>query len=92
MYSLVPGKHFKRSLKRIAKSGKYDISAIQEVLEIILSEQKLAQKYKNHFLSGELSEFEECHIHGDLLLIYKKHDAEQVIFLYDIGTHSELFE
>lgn len=92
MYSLVPGKHFKKSLKRIAKSGKYDISAVQDVLEMILSEQKLAQKYKNHFLSGELSDFEECHIHGDLLLIYKKHKEEQVIFLYDIGTHSDLFE
>jgi mRNA interferase YafQ len=92
MYSLVPGKRFKKSLKRIAKSGKYDISAVQGVVEIILSKQKLAQKYKNHFLSGELSDFEECHIHGDLLLIYKKHEIEQIIFLYDIGTHSDLFE
>jgi mRNA interferase YafQ len=92
MYSPIPGKRFKKSLKRIAKSGKHDISAIQGVLEIILSEQKLNQKFKNHFLSGELSEFEECHIHGDLLLIYKKHESEQIIFLYDIGTHSELFE
>jgi len=91
MYSLVPGKRFKKSLKRIVKSGKYDISAIQGALGKILSEQKLAQKFKNHFLSGELSEFEECHIHGDLLLIYQKHKVEQVIFLYDIGTHSDLF-
>lgn len=92
MYSFVYGKHFKKSLKRIAKNGKHDISAIQDVLDTLLSDQKLHQKFKNHFLSGELSEFEECHIHSDLLLIYKKFKTNRIIFLYDIGTHSELFD
>jgi len=92
MYPLFPGKNFRKSLKKIAKSGKYDISAIQKTLETLASGQKLAQKFQNHFLSGNLSEFEECHIHGDLLLIYKKSEKDRVVFLYDIGTHSELVE
>lgn len=45
MYSLVPGKRFKKSLKRIAKNGKYNILAVQDVVV------GLNLDFKNFFMS-----------------------------------------
>lgn len=73
------------------RSGRYNLSLLGSVSGLLASGKPLPQKYQNHFLSGVLAEYEECHIQGDLLLVYKKHKDEGIIVLHDIGTHSELF-
>ena len=76
----------------MSRSGRYDFSVIEKTLDMLASGKPLPQQYQNHFLSGTLAKYEECHIHGDLLLLYKKDRDEKIIVLYNIGTHSELFE
>ncbi|MBU1091758.1 type II toxin-antitoxin system YafQ family toxin, partial [Patescibacteria group bacterium] len=39
---------------------------------IIASGEKLNKKYQDHKLKGCMSEYRECHIKSNLLLIYKK--------------------
>lgn len=91
MYSLIPSKRFRKSLKRILRGGKFRLSLLESTLDVLISGQPLPPKYKNHFLLGALAHYEECHIQGDVLLIYLKDVTDKTIVLADIGSHSELF-
>jgi len=46
---------------------------------------------RDHALSGEWHGYRECHIKGDLLLVYQIHDDVLVLVLVDIGSHPQLF-
>jgi mRNA interferase YafQ len=48
------------------------------------------EKHRDHGLSGEWIDHRECHLKPDLLLIYRKPDAE-ILQLVRLGSHSELF-
>ena len=52
---------------------------------------ELSAVYKDHALTGDMLGYRECHIKGDLLLVYKKDDVELFIDLVDIGSHSQIF-
>ena len=82
---------FRKSLKRILKSGRFDRDEIQNVVEKIANE-KLDSKYEDHQLSGDMKDLRECHIRSDLLLIYKIEGNNLVLVLVNIGSHSDLFE
>ena len=82
---------FRKSLKRILKSGRFDRDEIQNVVEKIANE-KLDAKYEDHHLSGDMKDLRECHIRSDLLLIYKIEGNNLVLVLVNIGSHSDLFE
>lgn len=76
---------FKRDFK---KYGDLDVNLI-EVLYLLLNDEVLPPKYKDHDLIGNYKGFRECHIKPDLLLIYKKTD--DYLQLARLGSHSELF-
>lgn len=59
-----------------------------EVLWKLLVDEALPTKYADHQLTGNLSDFRDCHIKPDLVLIYRKVDDD--IHFSRIGTHSEL--
>lgn len=79
---------FKRDLKKYGYK-KEIIKEFNVVLNLLLSRKKLPEKYKDHELSSEYIAYRECHIKPDVLLIYKI--DEQLLYLYRIGSHSELF-
>ncbi len=81
---------FKKDYKLVKKRG-YDISLMEEVLEILCAEQPLPQKYRDHALSGNYNGQRECHITPDWLLIYEVADKELILNLTRTGTHSDLF-
>ncbi len=87
-YSLVYSKSFKKSLKKLTPN---DLKKTKKVLEKLSDGKKLEKRYKNHSLSGNLREYNECHIKPDLLLIYRYFEDYMDLYLYDIGSHSELF-
>lgn len=80
-------KQFKKSLEK-CKSRNNDISLLQEVLQKIVKGEILDKKYRDHKLTNR--EERELHIQNDWLLIYKIID--NVLYLIDIGTHSDLFD
>ena len=47
---------------------------------------------KPHYLKGKYKGCLECHIEGDLLIIWIQEDDEKVIYLMRLGSHSELFK
>lgn len=81
---------FKKDYKTIIKRG-YNPQLLQDVLEILCSEQPLPPKFKDHNLTGNYEGHRECHITSDWLLIYKIEQEILTLSLTRTGSHSDLF-
>ena len=83
---------FRRDFKRENK-GRYR-NELDELLGSVITalaeDKPLPEKNRDHMLAGDWSDFRECHLKPDLLLIYRKPKAE-VLQLVRLGSHSELF-
>jgi len=82
---------FKRDFKREMK-GRHRATLetdLTTVLSALVSDTPLAEKYRDHPLSGEWSRFRDCHVKPDPVLIYEKPDGE-TLRLVRLGSHSEL--
>lgn len=91
MYKVFITKDFERSLVKFVRSGKFHREEAEQVLRVLSSGLPLPKKYRDHALHGDLSGRRECHIRGDILLIYRKQEDILVLIVLDIGTHHELF-
>ena len=83
---------FKRDYKRAAKGAHRATldDALKHVLVALANDQPLEPRHRDHDLSGTWSGYRECHVKPDLLLIYRKPDAD-LLRLARLGSHSELF-
>ena len=94
MYGVLRAKTFERSIRKLEKSGvmtaKLQVE-INEVVKCLALGESLPQTYSDHALKGEWIGFRECHIRGDLLLVYQIVEDRLVLVLADIGSHSYLF-
>jgi mRNA interferase YafQ len=83
---------FKRDYKREAKSrhGATLDTDLVPVLVALANDEPMEPRHRDHDLSGDWAGYRECHVRPDLLLIYKKSDAE-ILRLARLGSHSELF-
>ena len=63
---------------------------IKEVLGKLVNNEKLDEKYCDHALKGKYLGFRDCHIKPDLVLIYKIEHNALLLYLANIGSHSEL--
>ena len=90
MLKIVPSNQFKRDLKIARKRG-CKIEHLRDVVNVLASEQKLDEKYRDHRLAGNYNGFRECHIEPDWLLVYRINQDALELFLFRTGTHSDLF-
>jgi len=83
---------FKKDYKRIKKNPNYtNLDLIfSEVIMILRKDETLALNFQTHKLKGKYSQFEECLLKPDLLLIYWKIGTK--LRLIRLGSHSELFK
>jgi len=88
MLELVRKSRFKKDFKKLASSGK-DLQKLAEVLQTLRVEEPLAERYRDHALTGNYVGHRECHLSSDWLLIYKL--TEKELILVRTGSHSELF-
>lgn len=92
MYEIILTNRFKKSLRKIKRTNKHNVSHIKKLVGDIADDKKLDTKFKNHKLHGDLSKLRECHIKPNLLLIYEKDKKGHTLVLVDIGSHNELFK
>ena len=90
MYSIEYTNKIKKDVKLMKKRGK-DINKLINVLSMLSIGKGLPVQYKDHKLSGNLSDFRECHIESDWLLIYQYHDDVLTLTATGTGTHADLF-
>lgn len=89
MYRLKFTTAFKKNYKLMKKRG-YDMDLLDSVVDDLRQGKKLDKKYKDHPLKGNLSDFRECHILPDWLLLYRIDKDILTLTLSDTGTHSDL--
>ena len=63
---------------------------VSSVVVMLLVDQALPESNRDHTLSGDWIGYRECHIKPNLLLIYRKPDAD-TLRLARLGSHGELF-
>ncbi|MBQ7196100.1 MAG: type II toxin-antitoxin system YafQ family toxin [Synergistaceae bacterium] len=87
-------KTFIKDWERLSRSGKHDMNFLKEaMLLLIANDAPLPLEWHDHKLKGNFENFRECHIKGDLLLLYRldeDSDGDLVTFVR-AGTHSEIF-
>ena len=81
----------KRDAKRMEKRGK-DMSKLIVALDLLASKTSMPKKYRDHPLKGEWSDYRECHIEPNWLLIYQIFEDKLILSASGTGTHSDLFE
>ena len=82
---------FRRDYKREAK-GRHRASLHEDVvtaLQSLANDLPLADRFRDHALTGNWEGHRDCHIRPDLVLIYQKPDDE-TLRLVRLGSHSEL--
>jgi len=90
-YSIVRLKKYRRDYKRIARSGQYDLKKLENIITKLANGERLPEKCKNHFLKGEMTKYQECHIKDDWVLVYQYSHKELILVLIRTGTHSKVF-
>lgn len=83
-------RQFAKDWESLAHSGQHDMGRLKEVMNLLIANDgPLPPEWMDHELQGEWMDHRECHVKGDLLLIYKL-DGDMVKFTRT-GTHSKLF-
>ena len=90
-YTIRPTSRFQKDLKRIAKRG-YNTELLTAVIKKLANGEPLAQKHRDHALTGDYADCRKCHITPDWLLIYEISDDTLLLYLTRTETHSDLFK
>ena len=82
---------FRRDFKRAKRGvhGRYLDTALLEALELLATDVPLPSRFVDHPMKGQYSDCRDCHLRPDLVLVYRKRDAD-VLELIRIGTHVRL--
>ncbi len=91
MRTISQSTRFKKDYKREARAGQGDalIAVLADTLELLATDSSLPDRLRDHALSGNWENHRDCHIRPDLVLIYRKPDANS-LELVRLGSHSEL--
>lgn len=89
-YNLETTTKYLKDAKRAKQRG-LDMDELISVVGLLVAEEPLLPKYKDHALIGNYKGCRELHINPDWLLIYRKDTKIKLITLVRTGTHSDLF-
>jgi mRNA interferase YafQ len=78
---------FKKDLKLMEKRRK-DLDKIYEVIALLIWDEPLPERCREHKLHGDLEGFTECHVEGDWIMAYILEEGEKITFAFT-GTHSD---
>ena len=86
---LLMSTQFKKDLKRYQNKPR-KIAALKVVLNSLSETGIIPDSYYPHPLHGDFKGYMECHVEGDMLLLWLDVD-KQTIKLARLGSHSEIF-
>ena len=88
MREVVLKRQFERDWRKWI-AGKPEEAAAQSVMELLATGVQLSRTYRDHALKGDWRGCRDCHVRGDLVLIYSLPPG--LVVFHRIGSHSELF-
>ena len=82
---------FKRDYRREIRGrfARATHAALARILADLVEDRPLAQRHRDHALGGQWKDHRDCHLRPNLVLIYRKPDAEH-LDLVRLGSHSQL--
>lgn len=89
MYKIVYTNRMKKDAKLMQKRGK-NMNKLVKALALLAEGEPLPSNYRDHQLTGNLSDFRECHIESDWLLIYQIYDDILIISATATGSNADL--
>ena len=89
MLELEKTKTFKKCLKKY-RHKKSVLAELKNIVELLVLEQSVPAKYRDHELKGNFSGIRELHLKPDDLLLYVKVENKKII-LMALGSHAEIF-
>lgn len=89
MKEVIYSSQFRRDLKRYRNKPKM-VQAVVSTINMLQYGIILPENMRPHILVGNYKGCMECHVGGDLLLIWRD-ETTNVIRLLRLGSHSELF-
>ncbi len=89
MLTPVRSSQFKRDVKT-AKSRNKNPAKLRDALELLVNQEQMPTRYRDHPLRGSWKGYRELHLESDWLLIYRVEGTE--LHLVRTGTHADLFE
>ncbi len=70
---------FLKDWENLSRSGKHDLNVLKEAMMLLIANDvPLPAEWKDHQLHETARDLRECHIKGDLLLIYRAKDDVNV--------------
>lgn len=81
---------FKRDFKQAEKRRK-ELDKLRKVVELLVSDEKIPERYRDHPLKGDWVGSRDIHIEPDWLLLYTILEDGKLIRFERMGTHSDLF-
>jgi mRNA interferase YafQ len=88
MRDILTTEKYKRDVRRLHKKH-YDLSKLTDIVKTLQQHGTVPASHNPHKLHGKWSNYVECHIAQDWLLIYKVN--ADTVSLYRTGTHDDLF-
>ena len=76
-----------KDFKLVKKQG-WNLEKIKSVVLQLQTCEILDERLNDHSLKGDFKGFRECHIFGDLVVIYKR--DKEILTLYRTGRHQDL--
>lgn len=84
-------RQFRRDFKRL-KQGQHSNhidDTLSETLHMLTADRALPPRFRDHPMKGEFNDCRDCHLRGDLVLVYRK-SADDTLELVRIGSHAML--
>lgn len=88
VYEIKTTKAFDRSFKRLMPK---DVARVMNAIYTLAAGKTLPERYNNHILKEYKQKLFDCHIRGDLILLYEIDDDALVLTAVDVGSHSSIF-
>ena len=71
------------TFSRLSRSGKHDMNILKEAMMLLIAnDASLPAEWRDHALNGKCAGFRECHVKGDLLLLYQVYDDKDGGLVY----------
>lgn len=83
---------FKRDYRTARKHPEFDLETLEYIFDVLISGTRPPEPFREHRLRKRalnLTDFTECHLGADLLLVYRV--RRNAVVLHRIGTHQQLF-
>ena len=83
-------KSFRKDMKKLSEN---EIEKTKVVVKQLQADIPLEPKYRDHQLHGNYEGWSECHVEPDLLLVYKKGEDDNTLYLalLRISSHTNIF-